>query len=159
MEASGDLVKVQNTRNLEKLISALIDLIGFLNSPRRDDILLREASVTLDRALFPLLVRIGAHGPLSVAELADQVGRDHTTISRQLAKLESLRLMDRGESTVDRRRRPAQLTDHGKAIVKAISFARRRLLSRALSDWTEADLVAFATLARRFADALIDSSP
>ena len=73
----------------------MLDLLGFLNSPQRDDALLREAGVDLDRALFPLLVILGVRGALGVAELADQVGRDHTTVSRQLAKLESLDLVAR----------------------------------------------------------------
>jgi DNA-binding MarR family transcriptional regulator len=89
-----------------------------------------------------------------VAELADQVGRDHTTVSRQLAKLESLDLVAR-ESGDDRRRRAADLTPAGKKIVRAITQARRRLLSKALAHWSEADRAALATLNRRFADALM----
>lgn len=149
-------VKVQNTRNFEKLGASLVDLIGFLNSPQRDDALLREAGVSLDRALFPLLVALGARGPLNVAELADQVGRDHTTVSRQLAKLETLNLIERGGSDSDRRRRTAWLTGTGKRIVQAITLARRRLLARALADWSEADRAALANLNRRFADALVN---
>jgi DNA-binding MarR family transcriptional regulator len=143
---------MHDTRNLDDLASALVDIVGFLNSPRRDDALLREAGVSLDRALFPLLVRLGLRGPLGVAELADQVGRDHTTVSRQLAKLESLHLIGRCEDAGDRRRRAAQLTDTGRAIVQAITLARQRLLSRALRDWRAADLSNLATLTRRFAD-------
>jgi DNA-binding MarR family transcriptional regulator len=145
---------VQNTRNLDMLASAMLDLLGFLNSPQRDDALLREAGVSLDRALFPLLVIVGARGALGVAELADQVGRDHTTVSRQLAKLESLDLVARYEGD-DRRRRAAGLTPAGKKIVRAITQARRRLLSKALAQWSEADRAALADLNRRFADALM----
>jgi DNA-binding MarR family transcriptional regulator len=147
---------MQNTHNIDRLAVALIDLIGFLNSPQRDDALLREAGVNLDRALFPLLVRLGVHGPTGVAELAAQVGRDHTTISRQLAKLEALALIARRESRTDRRRRAAHLTANGEAIVQAITAARRRLLSRALTGWSEAERAALADLSRRFADTLID---
>lgn len=147
-------VKVQNTRNIAKLGGALVDLIGFLNSPQRDDALLREAGVSLDRALFPLLVALGARGALGVAELGDAVGRDHTTISRQLAKLESLTLILRCDSAADRRKRAAQLTEGGRKIVRAITHARHRLLSRALAEWSEADKTALADLNRRFADAL-----
>ena len=146
---------MQNTRNLDGLVSALIDLIGFLSSPQRDDLLLREAGIALDRALFPLLVRLGAQGPSSVAALADRVGRDHTTVSRQLAKLESLALIERSEDRDDRRRRAARLTDAGRKTVQAIAAARHRLLSKALAHWSEADLAALATLNRRFADTLI----
>jgi DNA-binding MarR family transcriptional regulator len=155
MRLSASGVKVQSTRNIDDLGAALIELVGFLNSPRRDDTLLREAKVSLDRALFPLLVRLGVQGPLGVAELADQVGRDHTTISRQLAKLESLRLVERCENSTDRRRRAAQVTAEGTAIVQAITLARRRLLSQALADWSEADRVALTSLNRRFANTLI----
>ncbi len=132
----------------------MIELVGLFNSPQRDDLLLREAGVALDRALFPLLVRLGMTGPLSVAGLADQVGRDHTTISRQLAKLESLGLIVREGGEGDRRVRTARLAPAGDRIVRAISAARRRLLSRVLADWSEADLASLARLNRRFVDAL-----
>ncbi len=149
-----DDVKVQNTRNLDDLVAALVDLISFLNSPQRDDALLREAGVALDRALFPLLVILGVRGALSVADLADQVGRDHTTVSRQLAKLESLDLIQRDKDDEDRRKRAAQLTQDGRKVVHAITLARRRLLSKALAGWSEADRAAIASLNRRFVDSL-----
>ena len=147
---------MQNTRNLDQLGRAIVDLLSFLSSPQRDDALLREAGVDLDRALFPLLVRLGIEGPLGVAELADQVGRDHTTVSRQLAKLASLDLIERCGSDADRRRRAARLTDDGKKIVRAITVARRRVLSKALARWSETDRRALADLNRRFADSLIE---
>jgi len=145
---------VHHTRTIDQLAAALIDLISFLNSPQRDDVLLREAGVDLDRALFPLLVRLGRSGSLSVAGLADQVGRDHTTISRQLSKLERRGLISRQGGGADRRVRTASLTAAGDKIVQAITAARRRLLSRALAEWSEADLAALATLNQRFVDAL-----
>ena len=132
----------------------MIDLMAFLASPQRDDVLLREAGVSLDRALFALLIRLSAAGPVGVAALADQVGRDHTTISRQLAKLEALGLIARQDDASDRRIRIARLTAAGEAVVLAITDARRRLLSRALAEWSEADLADLATLNRRFVDAL-----
>jgi DNA-binding MarR family transcriptional regulator len=135
-------------------VAALIDLMAFLASPQRDDVLLREAGVSLDRALFALLIRLSAAGPVGVAALADQVGRDHTTISRQLAKLEALGLIARQDDASDRRIRIARLTAAGEAVVLAITDARRRLLSRALAEWSEADLADLATLNRRFVDAL-----
>ena len=55
-----------------------------MNRPQRDRALLQEAGVSLDRALFPLLIVIERKG-LLVVELADLVGRDYTTVSRQLA--------------------------------------------------------------------------
>jgi len=133
----------------------MIDLMSFLSSPQRDDALLREAGVSLDRALFPLLVRLAMRGPLSVGDLADQVGRDHTTVSRQLSKLEQLGHVTRQTAGDDRRVRAAALTADGEAVVRAITGARRRLLSNALADWSEADRAALADLNRRFVEALV----
>jgi len=148
-------VKVQNTHNIDRLGSSLIDLLSVLNSPRRDDALLREAGVRLDRALFPLLVALDARGSLAVAPLAGLVGRDHTTVSRQLAKLASLKLVKRSDGASDRRETAAELTAAGSEIAHKIALARRRLLAKALADWSEADCRALANLNRRFADTLL----
>ncbi|MBS0470814.1 MAG: MarR family transcriptional regulator [Proteobacteria bacterium] len=150
-----EFVKVQNTHDVDRLGAALLDLIALLNSPQRDDALLREAGVALDRALFPLLVALGARGPLGVGNLASLVGRDHTTVSRQLAKLESLALIDRRDDGGDGRSRLARLTPGGRAVVKAITAARRKLLSKALANWSGTDRAALADHMRRFADALM----
>jgi DNA-binding MarR family transcriptional regulator len=150
---------VYHTRDIDELGAALVDLMSLFSSPQRDDALLREASVDLDRALFPILVRLGMRGPLSVAGLAAQVGRDHTTVSRQLSKLESTGLVSREGVSADRRVRTAGLTAAGETIVQAITAARRRLLSKVLADWNEADLAKLAVLNRRFVDALASVDP
>lgn len=149
---------MQNTRKLDRLGAALVDLMSLFASPRRDEALLREAGVSMDRALFPLLVRLGMQGPLGVAALAEQVGRDHTTVSRQLARLESLDLVERRGDEADRRRRAAELTDDGRSTMHAIVLARRRLLSRALADWSATDRAALAEMIRRLTDSLIRSA-
>jgi len=136
----------------------MIELIGFLNSPRRDDALLKEAGVSLDRALFPLLVRLGMSGALSVGDLADQVGRDHTTVSRQLAKLEELGFISRQAADADRRVKAAILTAEGDSVVQAITAARRRLLGRALAGWSEDDRMSLADLNRRLVEALVTAA-
>lgn len=148
---------MQNTHIVDAVASAVLDLLGMLNSPQRDDILLAEAGVSIDRALFPLLVRLGS-GRASVAELADKVGRDYTTVSRQLAKLEELKLIERADGQGDRRRREAILSADGKRTVRAISAARRRLLSKILEQWSESDKTMLAKLMRRFADEMIGAS-
>ena len=119
-------------------------------------ILLREAGVSLDRALFPLLVLIQRRGPLGVGELADWVGRDSTTVSRQVAKLESLGLVARRAGKTDRRVTEAVVT--GKAMSEMLDAARERLAGSALAGWSEHDLEELARLLRRFADNLTHRS-
>lgn len=131
---------------------ALMTIVGMLNSPRYDDILLREAGVSLDRALFPLLVRIDVLGPISVADLADQAGRDHSTVSRQVAKLQALGLVARQTPAGDQRVRAACITPQGREVARTLAAARERVFRRMLRDWTEADRRALARLADRLAE-------
>jgi len=146
---------VHSTYNTDGLARALLDLAGMLNSPRQDDILLQEAGVSIDRALFPLLVRIGAAGSLSVVELAEQAGRDHSTVSRQTAKLAKLGLVTRRQAVRDQRVREAVITADGRRAVKAITMARRRLFGKLLADWSDEDRETLARLNRRLAGAMM----
>jgi DNA-binding MarR family transcriptional regulator len=143
-----------DTSNVDAVASALIDLTGCLNSPRQDDVLLREAGVTLDRALFPLLVRLSAAPAMGVAQLAERVGRDPSTVSRQLAKLEQLGLVKRPASKEDQRVRSASITPAGLRTVAALVEARRRLLEMALANWTAQERKLFPLLVQRLADTM-----
>jgi hypothetical protein len=59
---------------LRGLHAAIIDLVDEINRPRRDDRLIEEAGIPLDRALFPLLRAYGVTVPIGVVELADRTG-------------------------------------------------------------------------------------
>ena len=149
---------MQNTHMhdvLRQLHEAVIDVVGVFNRPQNDAILLREAGVTLDRALFPLLVLTQRRGPIAVGDLADRVGRDYTTVSRQMAKLESLGLVARRSGKTDRRVTEAVVTDRGQAMSEVLDAARERLAGIALAGWSERDLKNLARLLRRFADNLM----
>ncbi len=140
---------------LRGLHEAMIDLVDEINRPRRDDRLIEEAGIPLDRALFPLLARVGRYGPIGVVDLADRTGRDHTTISRQMTRLEELGLIERQPSARDRRVREARVTDKGAAMVAALNAARERLANRILASWSDAELDTLRHLLRRFADDLM----
>ena len=148
---------VQNTHisdRLSLLHGALLDIIGVMNRPQGDDMLLREAAVKLARALFPLLVGIAKFGPIGVVELSERAGRDHTTISRQLGKLESLGLVERREGAGDRRVREAAATPKGAALTACIDAARERRHAAIFADWRDSEVDDFVRLTRKYADAL-----
>jgi DNA-binding MarR family transcriptional regulator len=141
-------------KEIRELHRALVDLVGLMNRPQRDSALLREAGVSLDRALFPLLIVVEHKGPVGVVELGELVGRDYTTVSRQMAKLDSLGLITRRPSKADNRVREGVITAKGKEVTTAIDAARERLATRLFSKWSERDLRDLARLMRRFADDL-----
>lgn len=139
---------------LTELHDAVLDIVAFINRPDRDEVLIREARIRLDRALFPLLVLTERLGPINVVELASRVGRDHSTVSRQIAKLVELGLVERQPSAVDRRQRELRATASGQAMARQIDAARERLVRRALADWSGGEVQDLARSLRRFADAL-----
>ena len=116
--------------------------------------MIREAGVTLDRALFPLLSTIDRRGPIGVVDLADLVGRDHTTVSRQVAVLQRRKLISRQRSPEDGRSQKAVITDKGKQIIASLDAARERLAETVLARWTRRDLQDLVRLMRRLADDL-----
>jgi DNA-binding MarR family transcriptional regulator len=141
-------------REIFELHRALIDLMGQMNRPQRDSALLQEAGVSLDRALFPLLIVIERKGPLGVVELSELVGRDYTTVSRQIAKLSTLGLINRRPSKTDQRVRQAVITAKGKQMTSAIDSARERMATSVFAKWSKRDLQDLVRLLRRFADDL-----
>jgi len=147
---------VQNTHirdQVRALHDALLDIFGVFNRPQVDEMMVRQAGISLDRALFPLLVVIERRGPIGVVELADRIGRDYTTVSRQVAKLESLGLVKRQAAAVDRRVSEATVTAKGKAMTDAVDKARERLGRAIFATWDERDVEELVRLMRKFAAA------
>src|SRR5450830_11853 len=150
-------INVQDAHISEKLKvlhSSLMSIASAMNRPQREEALIREAGIPLDRALFPLLVGIEKLGPIGVVELADRTGRDYTTVSRQVAKLESLGLVQRQDGPTDRRVRIATVTPKGKAMTELVDVARERMGREIFKSWEQKDMDDLIRLMRKFADAL-----
>lgn len=146
--------RVQDTHiseQLRDLHEALLSLGDAMNRPENDKMLLGEAGVPLDRALFPLLVRIERLGPIGVVDLAARVGRDYTTVSRQVAKLESIGLVKRQPGSRDRRVNEAVVTSEGKAMTDALDATRDRLGRMFFSKWSKRDFGELVRLVRKLA--------
>ncbi|MET0383411.1 MAG: MarR family winged helix-turn-helix transcriptional regulator [Burkholderiaceae bacterium] len=139
-------------RELLQLRDALLDINGILNRPQPDAALIEMAGVDLDRALFPLLIRIDRRGPLGIGELAELCGRDYTTVSRQVTKLEGLGLVGRQVNAQDARIKEAVITEPGRTMTLALDRARERLFKAVLADWDSQDVTELARLLRKLAD-------
>jgi len=138
-------------KDIREIHDSLLDIIGCMSRPEPDVALLAGLDVPLDRALMPLLVRIERRGPIGVVELADVVGRDYTTVSRQVAKLDELGLVARRPGKKDKRVREAEATALGRQVADAIDQTRVRLMSELLADWSVEDRHDLVRLMKRFA--------
>lgn len=145
-------------KSLPELHRSLVDIAILMNRPERDAQLLEMAGLRLERALFPLLVMIERRGPIGVVELADSVGRDYTTVSRQVARLEALGLVERRAGANDKRVREAVITPRGKQATDAIDAARERMAFALFQDWSREDFDELKRLMRMLADGMSASS-
>lgn len=143
-------------KEIRELREAMLDLAGVLNRPQPDSALIEAAGVDLDRALFPLLVRIDRLGPIGIVELAELAGRDHSTVSRQITKLEGLGLVARCPSPEDGRVRAAIITDQGRSMTAALDAARQKIIQGLLAGWETEDVRNLSRLLRKFADGAMD---
>ncbi|MGG5928662.1 MarR family winged helix-turn-helix transcriptional regulator [Salmonella enterica] len=148
---------VQDTHiseQMKTLHGALIRIVSTLNQPRNDEKLIADAGIQLDRALFSILISIERLGPIGVVELAECAGRDYTTVSRQVAKLEKLGLVIRQHNVIDRRIREAVISPTGKAMTERIDAAREQMGNAVFKDWSQDELDIFVRLMQKFANAM-----
>lgn len=133
---------------------SLQDIASAMNRPQRDEYMVRAAGIALDSRLFPVLVGVEKAGPIGLVELADRLGRDYTTVSRQASKLEQLGLVKREENSVDRRVRRVAITAQGKGMTNRVDAAREKLGRAILDSWKPEDVEALIRLMRKLADSL-----
>ena len=148
---------MQNTHiheQIRALHGAMVDIVSFMNRSQVDEVLIRKAGIRLDRALFPLLVGIERFGPIGIVDLAERAGRDYTTISRQVGKLEELGLVERRAQPADKRVREAMITPKGKVMTNAVDAAREQIGRQILENWEPAEIETLIRLMRKFTEAL-----
>ena len=123
----------------DRLHRSLIAIADLVNRHDIDARIIAASGVKLDRALFPLLARVAMSPEINVAELANVVGRDHSTVSRQIVKLEQMRLIDRTVDPADSRARRLTLSATGKAMIAKIEPVRRQWIEDHFRDWATRD--------------------
>jgi DNA-binding MarR family transcriptional regulator len=139
---------------LKALHEALLQIVNVLNRPQGDNMILARAGVSLDTALFPLLVRVSTQRNLTIGALADQVGRDYSTVSRQVTRLQVLGLVHSEPAQSDRRQRLLSVTAAGKNTLKKIDRARNSVMSEALDGWSQGEITELARMTTRLAAAI-----
>jgi DNA-binding MarR family transcriptional regulator len=103
---------------------------------------------SLDRAGYWLLVRLSTMAPVRLSELADTVELDLSTVSRQMRDLVTMGLVVKTPDPHDGRASLLDLSGRGRAVLEAVSDARRRALAEVIDGWSEEER---ATLARGLA--------
>ncbi|MFI1995243.1 MarR family winged helix-turn-helix transcriptional regulator [Actinoplanes sp. NPDC020271] len=94
----------------------------------------RTGADTLPRTRSEALGLLLREGPRTIAQLAGHRGVKHQSMSRTVAELEALGLVERQPSPDDGRAFVITLTEAGAAALDADRQARRRLLATAIAE-------------------------
>lgn len=88
-------------------------------------------------------------GPVSVKDLAESLGLDHSTVSRLLGELEEDGLVERASDPDDKRRRTVTLTALGEAVGSESRQLARTFTRVMFADWEIEDVRTFLALMDR----------
>jgi DNA-binding MarR family transcriptional regulator len=129
---------------------------AFVHLEREIGLLLRRSraiSARLAGELHPdldgLLSLLNDAGPLRASELVTRIGLDKSTVSRQVAHLADLGLVDRAADPVDGRAQVLTPSEEGAARLARIREVRRARWEDDLSDWPADDVATLAELLHR----------
>lgn len=109
-----------------------------------------ELHPDLDGASYGLLALLYDAGPQRASDLVARLGVDKSTVSRQLASLTQLGLVDRAIDPEDGRAQVLTPSAEGTARMAGIREARRARWEADLAGWTVEDVARLADLLGRF---------
>jgi DNA-binding MarR family transcriptional regulator len=112
--------------------------------------LARDLHPELEPGAYGLLLRVLTSDGARATDLASYLGIGKPTISRQLATLERLGLIERSRDAEDARAQVVRLTASGREQVERVQGVRREHFLERLSSWTEDDVELLAGLLGRF---------
>lgn len=104
---------------------------------------------TLDRSGYLLLHTLGTHGPRNVHALAEALGLDASTVTRQVVALERQGHVHRARDPRDGRAVVVEATGSGLAELAAHRVARTDLYAGVLGGWSRLDRALLAELLGR----------
>jgi DNA-binding MarR family transcriptional regulator len=111
--------------------------------------LARELHPDLDGAAYGLLALLQDTGPLRASALVTRLGLDKSTVSRQVASLVDLGLVDRAPDPADGRAQVLTASAEGSARLSRIREVRRARWERDMSHWPQDDVTRLGELLGR----------
>jgi DNA-binding MarR family transcriptional regulator len=143
------------TSRHEVLVAAMADQVNRqLRNLHSFKLHVARGQTDVERAMHVVLYVLADHGPLRVSALAERLGTDPSTTSRQTGELIRRDLLRKLPDPADGRASLLDVTDAGHDVVAAMKRRRHEHLARAVDEFSDADLATFTELLGRFADGL-----
>lgn len=137
-----------------QIFDSLFTIINFFNNPKHDTNILRKAGIKEDKNLLPVVVRVGKNSSISVGDLAEQLGKDHSSVSRQVDKFVEKGILSSYPSDEDRRVRKVTLTKIGKKLYDQIAETREEMMEELLEQLNCEEIEELNTSLKKLSDLL-----
>ena len=108
----------------------------------------------VDRAGYLLLRTLERIGPASINAIAAAVGLDGSTVTRQVAAMKDLGLVERQTNPGDRRSCIISPTTTGRSVMRQMRRQRRSNLDEVTADWTADDRTMLGRLLSKLNDSI-----
>lgn len=137
--------RVEHLLTLEQEVSVLIRRVRRVIDQRS-----RAVHPQLQPASYLMLGYLSSNGPLRSSEMAEVFDIDKGAISRQVAHLEELGLVERTPDPADGRASLVSASAEAVRRLEEVALERRRWLDERLGDWSESELEEFAAVLGRY---------
>ena len=132
---------------IEQALGALLRLT---RTPRFAETVRQRAGAEVDRAGYGVLVRVAELGPVRLSELAQYLGLDVSTVSRQVQQLEQRGLVERSPDPHDGRAALLDLSEKGRDTTARMRDAWCETVADVIKTWKPAEIARFGTQLDRF---------
>jgi len=110
----------------------------------------RAVHPDLSAPSYWIMAALHERGPTRAADLVESFGLDKGAVSRYVAQLATLELIDREPDPKDGRAQLLRLTSTGANRLEAVASTRRSELADRFADWDRAELHSLAQLLGRY---------
>ncbi|MDM7990335.1 MarR family winged helix-turn-helix transcriptional regulator [Arthrobacter sp. zg-Y877] len=100
----------------------------------------REVHPDMEPSAYGLMVLLHQQGPMRLTDLAAAVGVGKPSLSRQVAMLQTLGLVEKHTDPVDGRAQPINLTEVGASRLEGTATARKEHFRRTWTGWETEEL-------------------
>jgi DNA-binding MarR family transcriptional regulator len=155
-EGHGDVVDAETTIPEATIEAFLVRIARRASDPRVVRRLNERAGVDFDRSSWTLLLRISEHEPVRLSVVADVIGIDTSTASRQVSPLIAAGMVRRAPDPADGRALLHELTDAGRMVLGRMTTAWRSWVEEILESFDSSEREELASLLERLAAAIDD---
>lgn len=145
MSSQGVPDKVGSLRAIEGEFGVILRRIRRVMDDRA-----RELHADLSAPSYWLVAALRERGPTRASDLVETFGLDKGAVSRYVAQLAALGMIEREPDPNDGRAQLLKLSPTGQQRLDAVAIERRTELAARFDEWSETELHTLATLLHRY---------